>query len=190
MKAIAVLLWVLLVTFVTVVLWPTEAGSIRELWASANPSLLGFGVATNVTSPPLWFVALGVLLFAVIYTVPGLTFSYAKARFDHMHELWRLRKEALRLLEDADRTSQLSNHSRNALDVAEYFLNDALRQAATETIGAAIHQAYDDAIRARIQTAKTQLNGSRALSNQERHECEEVVRIGQVRLVASTATTI
>ncbi len=100
----AFMVWVLLVLFLGVTLWPSEVSSLQSLWGSTQAQIGGFGATSTeaIVTAPLWFLSLGISILAVGYTLPGLVFIYAKSRIARMNELWRLRSEACAVIAQAD----------------------------------------------------------------------------------------
>ncbi len=187
LRIVAFTLWGLLVLFLTVMLWPTEVDSVRSLWTSTMPNLGSFGNQGGPTNPPFWFLAIGVGLIAVVYTIPGLTFAFAKSRIDYMHEFWRGHKQTLKVLERGEEMRMYANKAHAASDTATYFNNDRERTATTSALGLEGLQAYEDAIRARINDAQAQLSSGVALQPHERRELEDTVNTGR-RLLATAST--
>lgn len=187
LRIIAFVLWGMLVVFLAVMLWPTEVDSVRSVWTSTMPNLGSFGNQGGPTDPPFWFLATGVGLIAIVYTIPGLTFAFAKSRIDYMHEFWRGHKQTLKVLERGEELREYADKANAASHTATYFDNDHERTATSSALGLEGLQAYEGAIRAQINGAQTQLASGVALQPHERRELENTINTGR-RLLATAST--
>lgn len=191
MKTIACGVWAILILFLGVILWPTEVPNLKVLWGSTHTMVDGFGGgASEMMEPPLWFLVVGMFIIATVYTVPGLTFIFAKFQVNRIHEIWRLRQAAIKLIAESEATDELADDGRNAGDIGDYFSDPKTRAAAAISITKDALQSYEKAVRVRIESANARLSGPKAMSNKERHECDAVIRSGNGLLKTISTITI
>lgn len=192
MKALAIFIWVVLVVFLGVILWPSEVSNLKALWGSTYMGMDGFGDSSAgvVTEPPLWFLMLGITILAMVYTGPGLMFICAKSKVAHFHEMWRLRKEAKKLIAESEGMGGMSDESRKAADIGTHFNDKMISEVAAKSVAINAIKAYEKAVYGRIEAAKSRLNGVQALSSKERNECIAIIKAGESALKSVTAVTV
>ncbi len=177
----AFMVWVLLVLFLGVTLWPSEVSSLQSLWGSTQAQIGGFGATSTeaIVTAPLWFLSLGISILAVGYTLPGLVFIYAKSRIARMNELWRLRSEACAVIAQADAVDAECEAGRVNDSIASHFDDPTiLDSASTECVLDAL-QTYEKMVSTQVNAAKARLNALNAMSNQERSKEKTVIHSGE-----------
>lgn len=188
-RVIAVCLWMLLVLFLALMLWPSESGSIKSIWSSLQTTEIWDKQNEN-SGAPFWFVASGVGLIAAIYTLPGLVFCFSKQRISFYHDFWNARSQTVKVVERAEEMHQHTDNARAATETASYLQNDAERAAIASSIGSSVLQIYEDAIRTRINSAQTQLTSGVALQPIERQALQQTIVNGQQLLLSVSNLSI
>lgn len=191
MKALAVFIWVILVVFLAVILWPTEVPNLKVLWGSTYAIADGFGIGvSDLTEPPLWFLMVGMAILASVYTAPGLTFIFAKNKVAYIHEMWRLKKEAEKLIEESSGTGSMADDGRNAGDISGHFSNPLIRESSAKSVVISSVQAYEKGVHRRMEIAQAKLSGVQVISNKERTECIQTVKHCEGLLKSVTLLTV
>lgn len=192
MKALAIFIWVILVVFIAVILWPMEVPNLKVLWGSTRAVVDGFvgGDVGDLTEPPLWFLMAGMAILAAIYTVPGLTFIFAKSKVAYIHEMWRLRKEAEKLIDESSRTGGMADDGRNAIEIADHFSDKLICESAAKSVVISAIQAYEKAVHGRREAAQAKLSGVVVIPNKERNECLQTIKACDALLRSVTSITV
>jgi hypothetical protein len=92
-RAAAVALYLFAVGLLVFVLWPDESGHAREFWDSLHQSTASnlFEQGTTAAPAPFAFQFGYVAMWALVYTVAGVLFIWAKQRFNHYLKQWHIR---------------------------------------------------------------------------------------------------
>jgi hypothetical protein len=181
-------IYAMLLTFLAVTLWPTEAPTLRSIWDSTVAGASGgFDNAAAAEPVPNWFLALGIGLLACVATMPGMLFILAKARLAWYAALWRVRSEAQKLLADSRANDGVSDAAATATEVGTHFSDASMRQQAIDRVVQRALLAYEQAVRGRVEDAKAQLANPLAKTPRERDELMARIRAGD-GLVQQIAT--
>jgi hypothetical protein len=176
-RAVAVLVSMLLVLFFAFSLWSTEVATLRSVWFSATTSSLA--TAEEQTSPPFWFLAAGVGIVSIIYTVPGLAFGYAKSRVYHMRELLRAYAQVDTILTYGQEVSQVREKARLCFGTAAHFQSDEACSAVASSLVREGVQEYFEVIHGQNRRVQEQLASGVALQPHERQRKERALREGR-----------
>ena len=164
---------------------------MKVLWGSTYAIADGFGIGvSDLTEPPLWFLMVGMAILASVYTAPGLTFIFAKNKVAYIHEMWRLKKEAEKLIEESSGTGSMADDGRNAGDISGHFSNPLIRESSAKSVVISSVQAYEKGVHRRMEIAQAKLSGVQVISNKERTECIQTVKHCEGLLKSVTLLTV
>lgn len=190
MKAAAIGVYGLLLSFLALTLWPSEGPGLKTLWTSLAAVLPdGMESAGVVAEAPTPFLVVGILVLATVATMPGLMFMLAKAQIARYSDLWRARGEATRVLGDADANEAVLESARSDAELADRFNDPAQRTAAAADAVRRSLIAFEQAVRARIEVASAQLASPLAMTPGQRRELMAAVQQGS-DLLSDVSTVV
>lgn len=168
-------LYLLLVFFVVFTLWPTEASTMVSTWESIQGSTLGsFDSGATASTVPLWFVAIGIFLLAIVYTMPGLMMMFAKTRIVYFLKLRDMRRQALEIIALGDGIEQEENGVAALKKTTAGLTESADVHQAAQTIMAKAIDTYSDVLGQKMRTAEGRLNSKETISPRERRELKSI----------------
>lgn len=123
----------LIVGFLFLAIYPTEAPRFRELWDSyAGSHVFGWRPANGNTAKdaPLWFLMICNALFAIAFTVAGLLFVWAKMWLVYWLNLWHARGTAQQVLVMAEQAQAEHESAKRHAVLYAYYDDPAHRNQA------------------------------------------------------------
>jgi hypothetical protein len=172
----------LIVGFLFLAIYPTEAPRFRELWDSyAGSNIFSWRPANGNTAKdaPLWFLMICNALFAVAFTVAGLLFVWAKMWLMHWLNLWHARGTAQQVLVMADQAQAEHESAKRNAALCAYYNDPAHELQAIKTVVGLAIVAYAEESKHKRDTLMATLNDVEALRAAKRQAESELIAVEQ-----------